>query len=143
MWYRSSASPNITSRSFGDEIVAADFRSGVYFSMLGSAAQIWEGLIAGMPVDRVVSEVSALSDADPKAFAEAAKAFVDSLVAERLIEPGEQMVAAAWKPASPIDGRYGLPLLERFTDMEDLLRLDPIHEVEDSGWPHAGTTQSG
>ena len=31
---------------------------------------------------------------------------------------------------------YGLPALERFTDMEDLLLLDPVHDVEEMGWPH-------
>jgi hypothetical protein len=26
-------------------------------------------------------------------------------------------------------------MLEVFTDMEDLLLLDPIHDVGDAGWP--------
>ena len=28
------------------------------------------------------------------------------------------------------------PVLEKFTDMAELLLLDPIHEVDDSGWPN-------
>ncbi len=28
------------------------------------------------------------------------------------------------------------PVLEKFTDMADLLLLDPIHEVDESGWPN-------
>jgi hypothetical protein len=27
-------------------------------------------------------------------------------------------------------------VLEKFTDMHDLLLMDPIHEVSDAGWPH-------
>ena len=27
------------------------------------------------------------------------------------------------------------PLLKRYTDMQELLILDPIHEVDDTGWP--------
>jgi hypothetical protein len=28
------------------------------------------------------------------------------------------------------------PVLERYTDMQELLFLDPIHDVDESGWPH-------
>jgi len=28
------------------------------------------------------------------------------------------------------------PKLQKFTDMQDLLLLDPIHEVDEAGWPH-------
>jgi hypothetical protein len=24
----------------------------------------------------------------------------------------------------------------KYSDMEDLIMLDPIHEVDESGWPH-------
>jgi hypothetical protein len=30
---------------------------------------------------------------------------------------------------------FGQPVLEKFTDMADLLLLDPIHEVGEAGWP--------
>ena len=33
-------------------------------------------------------------------------------------------------------GPFEPPSLETFTDMRDLLLLDPIHEVTDAGWPH-------
>jgi hypothetical protein len=30
------------------------------------------------------------------------------------------------------------PLLEKFDDLQDLILLDPVHEVlEEEGWPHA------
>jgi hypothetical protein len=39
--------------------------------------------------------------------------------------------ATAGEPAA-----FEPPLLEKFTDMEDLLLLDPVHEVDGRGWPH-------
>ena len=38
----------------------------------------------------------------------------------------------------PIDSRLPFvnPTLTKFTDMQDLLLLDPIHEVDEMGWPH-------
>ena len=30
---------------------------------------------------------------------------------------------------------YEHPVLQKYTDMEDLLLLDPIHDVDEAGWP--------
>jgi hypothetical protein len=27
-------------------------------------------------------------------------------------------------------------VLHKFTDMQDLLLVDPVHDVGDAGWPH-------
>ena len=29
------------------------------------------------------------------------------------------------------------PRLERYTDMQDIILLDPVHKVDSQGWPHA------
>jgi hypothetical protein len=136
MQYRISPSSNVSARSFGDEVIAANFVRGVYYSLLGPAAQIWEGLLAGVPLDRVVAEVSALSDSEPAAFAAAANSLVEALLAEGLLVQGPPAQEKAWQAMAGSEGPYGLPGLERFTDMEDLLLLDPVHDVEEMGWPH-------
>jgi hypothetical protein len=136
MQYRISPSSNVSARSFGDEVIAANFVRGVYYSLLGPAAQIWEGLVAGVPRDRVVAEVSALSDAEPVAFAAASNTFVEALLAEGLLVEGPPAQEKAWQAMASSERPYGLPALERFTDMEDLLLLDPVHDVEEMGWPH-------
>ena len=138
MQYRLSSSPNVSARSFGDEVVAAHFVNGVYYSLLGSAAQIWDGLMAGVAVDDIVARMLPLSAADAAGFAAATNSLIEALLAEQLIEPAPPGAdAAAWQPVPGADGPYGLPTLERFTDMEDLLQLDPVHDVEEMGWPHA------
>ena len=89
-----------------------------------------------MPLDRVVAEVSALSDAEPAAFAAATTSLVEALLAEGLLVEGPPAEEKAWQAVAGSEGQYGLPTLERFTDMEDLLLLDPVHDVEEMGWPH-------
>ncbi len=36
----------------------------------------------------------------------------------------------------PAKTAFVTPELTRYTDIEDMLILDPIHEVDASGWPH-------
>ena len=42
-------------------------------------------------------------------------------------------------PAPPAAGAYETPILERYTDMQEYLLIDPIHGVDERGWP-AGKT---
>jgi hypothetical protein len=66
-------------------------------------------------------------------------AFIDQLVAEALVdaepapEAGDDMTAAS--AAAPQE--FVEPLLQKYTDMEEMLLLDPIHEVDEHGWPSA------
>jgi hypothetical protein len=46
-------------------------------------------------------------------------------------EPVPVESARAMKAA----GEYRSPAIERFDDLEELLVLDPIHEVDEAGWP--------
>jgi hypothetical protein len=137
MHYRLAASPNIGARSFGDEVVVANFLTGVYYSLFGSAAQLWDGLMAGLPLGRVAGEIAAVSGIETAEFSQAAEKLVADLLDEKLIEPGVTADPVAWSPIPPDGDDYGLPVLERFTDMQDLLLLDPVHDVEEMGWPHA------
>jgi hypothetical protein len=40
---------------------------------------------------------------------------------------------------SQMDGKqqeFSRPILTKYTDMKELLLLDPIHEVDETGWPN-------
>ena len=62
-------------------------------------------------------------------------AVIDELVAYELIAPGEPV---ATQPQSPGEGlAYETPVVEAFTDMADVILLDPVHDVDaTAGWPH-------
>jgi len=105
------------------EVVIIHLGTGVYYSIRGRGVGLWEGAAAGATADR-------LSQLAPNE----AASFLTELEIEGLIErisKGNENWLANGEPASEP------PVLERFTDMEDLLLLDPVHEVDDQGWPHA------
>ena len=90
----------------------------------------------------VASALAHRFEATPAALDAAASSFLDALLAESLIVPKAAAsspngtphapgpVPAARTPLSP-------PRLEVFTDLQDLLLLDPIHDTDETGWPHA------
>ncbi len=81
--------------------------------------------------------VQAAYGGDPAAIRDALTAFTDELRNEKLVveQPGEPPTTAV---ASPLvePAEFTPPVLEKYTDMQDLLLIDPIHEVNDAhGWP--------
>lgn len=130
------AEPNLVSaRSFEDEIVVAHFGTGIYYSLTGTAAEIWLGLLAGFDVSQIVAKLSPHAQAAPAAFAASVDACVAELQAAGLIQPAAERAPDPWEPAVPTGG-WALPQVESFSDMQDLLLLDPVHDTSDAGWPY-------
>ena len=118
------------------EIIAIHFATGAYYSLRDTAAEIWRLAIGGAPRD-------AIEQACVTAGGEAARAGVQAFfkdVAEcGLLEPG--MPAGAEPAGTPGEIRlsqpFATPVLEKFEDMAEFIKLDPIHDVTSAGWPFA------
>jgi hypothetical protein len=57
---------------------------------------------------------------------------------EELVAATENSASASVSPpdaASNGSKTFEPPLLEKYTDMQDLVLLDPVHEVDSTGWP--------
>ena len=89
----------------------------------------------------VVTGVRAHYAGDAEHIRAGVDALLAELLAESLLAPAECISAGA--PGVDSNERsagelppFMPPLLEKFTDMADLLLLDPIHEVDaETGWP--------
>jgi len=125
--------PAVASQVIGGEAMLIHFDSGRYYAVEGSGADVIGWLEEGRSIDEVVDawgETGARRDA----IAETIERFVRTLLDEGLL------VALA-DGAPPTTARptaraaFAPPSLATYTDLEDLLRLDPIHDVDDAGWP--------
>ncbi|MFY9292892.1 MAG: PqqD family protein [Methylorubrum rhodinum] len=130
------AEPNLVShQSFDDEIVIAHFGTGIYYSLSGSAAEIWLGLCASFDLSEVKATLAPHAAAGPEAFAASVDRFVAELETAGLIRPAAERAHGAWTPTAPTGG-WALPQVESFSDMQELLLLDPVHDTSEAGWPY-------
>ena len=117
------------------ETILIHLMTGAYFSLSGCGPEIWSLLVDGWS-DEAAAEELARRYPDQADAGEATRAFVDRLVAEELVEesgePAEQPPGAEMPSGRPFDP----PAVQKYTDMQYFLLLDPIHEVEAAGWPH-------
>jgi len=121
------------------EIIVMHLQSGNYYSLVGSGADIWTQLIAGAPVDAILAQWDGAATADAEFIKSETHGFVQQLVDEALIVPAALTEGAIALSAPPAGGPrlFEPPTIQKFTDMQGLLLVDPIHEVDSMGWPHA------
>ncbi len=131
------AGSSIHSKTFDDEVVVIDMASGLYFSLRGSAVDAWAMVEAGAAPEDIAAAIAGRYEGDAAAIVPAVMDFLDVLQGHGLVVADAALERAAPAAASP-RGPFAAPQLERFTDMQDLLLLDPVHEVSEAGWPHAG-----
>ena len=132
--------PQIVHQTVDDETVIVDLGTGSYYSLRGSAQAIWSALERGLDVPGVVDEVSGRFEGSPDEIGPLVESFVSKLVDDRLIVGLDGDRAATPAEATPSGERqpFEAPVIEQFDDLQDLILLDPVHEVsEEQGWPHA------
>ena len=127
--------------AFEDEMVLINLDSGNYYSFSGSGAVIWDLLVSGNSVTEIIQRLQAHFSNDGAEIEPNVASFVENVVSEGLVLPreGESVGNDGPKtaPVSPLKGdRFEPAKLQKFSDMQELLLLDPIHEVDEMGWPH-------
>lgn len=129
------------------ETVIVNMDTGRYYSLNVCGSFVWNALAGGQSAAAVAGACALAASEDAASGAESVARFIDALVAEGLIEPGAPDEADS--PAAAALSALGLgaetvepPAMEIFTDMERLLPLDPLHEVDERGWPYRRSEKS-
>jgi len=133
--------PNVIHQALDGEVIMIDLRSGAYYSLQAGGPESWNELQASPALEDIVASLAA-SHVEPRPeLEEVVGAFLQELERNHLVVSFVADGEAPPRPRSPEQRptRTNLepPVLERFDDMQDLILLDPVHEVdEDAGWPH-------
>jgi hypothetical protein len=138
--------PDVVMESFEGELVLVQMKSGNYYSLQGSAPIIWDLIDHGSSVEDIGDYLAASHAADSEEVRRSAKNLVEELVTESLIVPVDiaSPNGSAKKPSPGVsDTPFVPPVLERYTDMQELLLLDPIHDVDETGWPRRKDQNQG
>jgi hypothetical protein len=135
--------PAVVDEMIDGEVVVIDLRTGSYFSLVESAAVIWASLAARPTHDEVAASLGRVYDADPEQCFAVSGAFLDALVGEGLVVQVDGEAAPGAAPDLPaVSGPLPAPRLEKFDDMQQLILLDPVHEIDETvGWPRLRTEE--
>ena len=136
--------PAVASETIDGEVIAINLDQGTYYSLQGIAAELWGMVEQGMPVDAMTRSVELAYVPAERPIGEVVGDFLKQLEDEELIvSAGAAEQASQDMPGAPDTKGSRLampmPILNKYADMQDLLLLDPIHEVDASGWPSQKT----
>jgi hypothetical protein len=142
MRYKINA-PQVITETIDGEAIMINLGTGNYYSVGGSGADVCSWLEDGIAVDEMVEGLAARYDGPPETIAGSLRRLLDDLEREELIVAVDSIAGASARtpPADSVARRpFAPPKLDKYTDMQDLVLLDPVHEVAEQGWPHV---QSG
>jgi hypothetical protein len=131
-------SPRMIFETIDQDTVVIDTESGVYFNVGGSGSLIFQMLASGVTLPAASTHLATQYAMDAGELQPIVATFAAQLLAEELIVPTEAEAGMTTPPQLPANGHapFTPPVLNKFTDMADLLLVDPIHEVDERGWPH-------
>ncbi|HDL20110.1 MAG TPA: PqqD family protein [Nitrospirae bacterium] len=137
--------PHVINEIIDGEVVILNLDTGNYYSMDKAGADIW-GLIEGdAGVGEIVEEIATRYAGKREDIEDAVDTLIKELIEEHLIvsvdgSGSEGDVVSAVRDKSVNEKslpEFKAPLLHKYSDMQELLLLDPIHDVGESGWPGA------
>jgi hypothetical protein len=124
----------IAHENIDGEIIVIHYDTGDYYSMSGTAAVLWQMMSTPQSLDRIRARFASW---DGRAETSVTR-FLDVLVGEGLIHATEDASGGTAGAPGQREGErlaFQDPVVEKYSDMKTILLADPIHDVEEEGWP--------
>lgn len=132
--------PTVTHETIDGEAVIINLDSGNYYSLVEAGSFIWALVEKGASASEVQDLLQQTYQGDAADIDRGAQELLAQLQQENLIVPVDGSAAVDLTEVMPSSNGHGkpsfnAPLLNKFSDMQELLLLDPIHDVDEAGWP--------
>lgn len=137
--------PTVIQEIIDGEAIIADLSQGFYYSLDAVGSKVWGALVSGSAVGDIVEAFARHFSTGREEIAAGIERLVLRLAEEQLIVPAGHEVAAERDLADLLadhGDEFAPPVLSKYTDMEQLLLLDPIHDVDETGWPNAPASEA-
>jgi len=128
---------NVIFQTVSNETVIINLENGRYYSLNPTASVIWEELVKQATTQEIARLFPSPENPDSATEIAAIDQFVDALITEDLLTPAPSDARNSSSSVPSLNRvRFDPPMMEKFTDMEELIPLDPIHQVGTLGWPY-------
>lgn len=129
-------SPQAVGETVDGEAIVVNLGTGTYYSIQGDSLRLWEAIAAGATSHEIATLGAQVTGEAYEEIAAAVERFCSDLVEQGLLVERD---GADGAPAIDLTGAgRGVlePSYETYADMQDLILLDPVHEVGEGSWPN-------
>ena len=129
-------SQKVVSDLIDGEMMLLNMEAGHYYSLMGAGAPLWSLICEGTTREALLESLTNAYPKNDKLVLEAdLDDFLKSLRSEELVSECSE----AQSVAVEFEKDYAPPKVATYSDLQDLLLLDPIHDVDETGWPTAAS----
>ena len=123
------------SETLDGETIIIDLESGIYYSLNETGSLVWEYLKSGHSLDQIIQYFVNNYGANVASVEKAILDLLDSLEKNNLVKQSEtsSVLAIEYKNVGKKD--FMIPAIQKYEDMQEMLLADPIHDVNNAGWP--------
>lgn len=147
---RYKINPKLAHETIDREVVIVDLHNGNYYSMDKVGADVWCLIELNHSVGEIINEISHYHDRSREDIENVISQLISDLKNEGLIIADSDKTSKSDVSSHPQfkkgtannKNSFERPILRKYTDMQDLLLLDPIHQVEETGWPNVKKEQT-
>jgi hypothetical protein len=128
---------SVTHDRLEDEVIIINVATGSYFSGSGPAADLWSLVSQGASTAEAARKLAAEYSCDEEMVLRDVAKSIDLLAERGLIQGNDDGAASHPELVLPpaVRNAWTSPAFDEYTDMWDLIRMDPIHEADEVGWP--------
>jgi hypothetical protein len=133
--------PEVIQEIIEGEAVLVNLETGAYYNTDKVGASILHHIGRGETVNQIINNIADEYDGNQEEIKNGINQMIERLQQEDLIVPNDGEPSEHGSSSSTNIHSHGgtlvfeEPVLHKYTDMQDLLLLDPIHEVDETGWP--------
>ena len=128
---------DVSSEYFENEVLAINLKTGNYFSLRGTAFVFWKLITEGNSFESTITKICTHFQIEKEKASQLFEDFLNKLIQNELVQKTNTTTDSfsnEW--LNMFSNEFSIPLLECYTDMQDLLLFDPIHDVDTQvGWP--------
>jgi hypothetical protein len=124
----------IVFEKFEDETVLINLSNGNYFGIRNVGMDVLKLLEKGISKVQLLGILTNSYKKDQNEIDADIQTFLELLLTEGIIQISA--VGLTEFPFIEEKGGYSKPILDKYSDMQDLILLDPVHDVSSKGWPN-------
>lgn len=135
--------PTVSHETIDGEAVIINLDNGNYYSLTEAGSTVWDLIARRVSLAEICRQICEMYQGDCSQMESSVRELLAQLQQENLIvsATGETAPNDIAVESTTANGNgnskvpFKLPVLQKYTDMQELLLLDPIHDVDDTGWP--------
>jgi hypothetical protein len=127
---------NVSWEQVGGEVIAIQLSTGRYYNMTETASATWLILSHGASLESLSIALRDLYKSESLDLS-GLEDFVTKCIQSSLLVPSTTSKLPRFEDFLDLKlEEWSIPLLNEYTDLQDLILVDPIHDVQESGWPN-------